>query len=288
MEIRIDQYAGFCPGVRKAIEMLETEIETGVSVVALGELIHNEREIDRLKNLGLHTVDQEAFQAGQVDSSEISDRKLFIRAHGISPQLRQKIERSKIAHVDGTCWLVKRSQEIVKDYYQQGYQIVIVGKKKHPEVQGLLGFCNNEGVVVYQPGDEENLEFSDRVLLVAQTTIDLSRFDYFQKKIEKGVGNLVVKNTICPVVTNRQRHIIEFAESNDVVVFVADPHSSNSQVLFKLCKEKNPRSYFVTTTDELKKDWFKGAKTVGLTGGASTPVWQLEEFKQQITKTLTH
>jgi len=288
MEVRIDPYAGFCPGVRRAIRMIENEIESGEPVAALGALIHNDREIERLKRLGLVAVDQEAFKTGQVDKSKISGRKLFIRAHGVSPQLRQKIESRKIEYLDGTCGLVNRSQRIVEDFYRQGYQIVIVGKKNHPEVEGLLGFCNGEGAVVYQPGDEEKVKLSDKVLLVAQTTIDVARFDYFQKKLEKGVDNLIVKNTICPVVTNRQRHVVEFAASNDVIIFVADVHSSNSQVLFNLCQQRNPRSHFATTPDELKKDWFKGAKTVGLTGGASTPVWQLEEFKQQITKTLTN
>ncbi len=288
MEIRIDPYAGFCPGVRRAIKIVENEIQSGKPIVALGSLIHNDREIERLSQLGLLSVDQNEFEADEQRAEEVSGRKLLIRAHGISPQLRKKIEEQGISYIDGTCGLVKKSQRIVEKYYRQGYQIVIVGKKKHAEVIGLLGFCNNEGVVVYQPGDEEKIDFKDKILLVAQTTIELDRFDYFSKKLKKGVDNLEVKNTICPVVTRRQNHMIEFAEANDVVIFVADPGSSNSQVLYKLCLSKNPRSYFVTTPEELSPDWFNDAETVGLTGGASTPIWQLEEFKQQITKLLTH
>ena len=146
----------------------------------------------------------------------------------------------------------------------------------------MLGFCERQGTVVYAPGDEKKVAIKKKIVLIAQTTIEEERFDYFAKKLQKGVDELILKNTICPVVTKRQSQIVEFAKENDLIIFVAGRESSNSKVLFELCRGVNERSYLVSSFEEVKPEWFVDVETVGLTGGASTPIWQLEEFKQKL------
>ncbi len=282
MKVTIDENAGFCPGVIHAIDVAETKLKEGVPVAALGALIHNKREVTRLKNAGLREVDQEDFEQGKGDWEKLKDNTLLIRAHGISPKLRKKIEDQEISYIDATCARVVRSQKLVAKYYQDGYQVIIVGKNNHPEVKGLLGFCNGDGIIVYDRGDEEKIDLNKKTLLIAQTTVDEERFEYFRKKLTKGVDDIVIKKTICPVVTKKQLQILEFARKNDVIIFVAGKQSSNSKVLFKMCQRNNPRTHFVSSVDELRSEWFENAQSVGITGGASTPQWQLRQVENKI------
>jgi (E)-4-hydroxy-3-methyl-but-2-enyl pyrophosphate reductase len=279
MKIYIDDKAGFCPGVLKAINIVEERLSSGKSVNALGSLIHNQNELDRLKKMGLKEVNQELVETNDVDWDQIKKDVLLIRSHGVSPKLLEQIEARKIAYIDGTCSRVIRSQKLIRQYFNDGYEIVIVGKANHPEVKALMGYCDNKGIVVLQPGDEKNIKHKKKLLLIAQTTIDEDTFEYFAKRLTKGVDNLVVKNTICSVIQNRHEQVIKLARENDVVIFVAGENSSNSQVLFEISRKQNPKSYFISSADELKFEWFESARTVGITGGASTPYWQLNEVK---------
>ena len=282
MKINIDAYAGFCPGVRKAIQLAEQQIKAGKKVAALGSLIHNERELERLRQLGLNQIDQDQFEKGKATSGSLNETLLLIRAHGISPQLSEQIKTQNINCLDATCSLVTRSQKLIQQYCEQGFEIVIVGKKDHPEVKALQGYCQDRVLVVFSRGDERKILQKEKVLLIAQTTIEEDRFNYFTKKIMKGVDELVVKNTICPIVKNRQQQVVNFSKQNDVVVFVASRNSSNSKILFELCRKSNPRCHFVSSIAEINREWFSEANSIGLTGGASTPVWQLLEFKKLI------
>ena len=282
MKINIDEKAGFCPGVIKAVNIVEERLSSGKSVNALGSLIHNQNELGRLKKLGLKEVNQDLVETNEVDWDQLEKDVLLIRSHGVSPKLLEQIEAHKIPYVDATCSRVVRSQKLVHQYFNDGYTIVIVGKAYHPEVKALMGFCDNKGIVVLKPGDENKIKHKKKLLLIAQTTIAKDTFEYFAKQLTKGVDNLVVKNTICSIVQNRHEQVINLARENDVVIFVAGKNSSNSQVLFEISRKQNPRSYFISSADELKFEWFEDAKTVGITGGASTPHWQLNEVKQII------
>ncbi len=284
MKVTIDEKAGFCPGVLKAINIVEDRLSSGKSVNALGSLIHNQNELDRLEKLGLKEVNQDLVETNEVDWEQLEKDVLLIRSHGVSPKLLEQIEAQKMPYVDATCSRVVRSQKLVQRYYNDGYTIIIVGKAYHPEVKALMGFCDNKGIVVLKPGDEKKIKHKNKLLLIAQTTIDQDMFEYFAKRLTKGVDNLVVKNTICSFVRNRHEQVENLARENDVVIFVAGKNSSNSQVLFEISRKQNPKSYFVSSTDELKSEWFDNVKTVGITGGASTPRWQLNEVKQIINK----
>ena len=254
----------------------------------MGSLIHNQKEIDRLKKLGLKEIDQTSAEEGSTNWEALKNEVLLIRSHGLAPQMLEEIKRHQVRYVDATCSRVVRSQKLIRQYYQAGYTIVIVGKESHPEVKALLGFCSNKGVVVLKPGDEEKIKNKKKLFLVAQTTIDEKTFNYFAKQLTKGVDNLVVKNTICSIVRSRQEQVRKLAQENEVVIFVAGKNSSNSQVLFAIARQQNPRSYFISSSDELKKAWFEAVQTVGITGGASTPRWQLMEIKQKIQNEYSH
>jgi len=282
MKINIDETAGFCPGVIKAINIVEDRLSSGKSVNALGSLIHNQNELDRLKKLGLKEVNQDLVETNEVDWDQLKKDSLLIRSHGVSPKLLEQIEAHKIPYVDATCSRVVRSQKLTEKYFKQGYTIVIVGKANHPEVKALMGFCDNKGIVVLKPGDENKIKQNKKLLLIAQTTIGEDTFEYFAKQLTKGVDNLAVKNTICSIVQNRHEQMIKLARMNDVVIFVAGKNSSNSQVLFEISRKQNAKSYFISSADELKSEWFENAETVGITGGASTPRWQLNEVKKII------
>ena len=282
MKITVDEKAGFCPGVINAINIVEKNLKNNKSISALGSLIHNQKEIDRLKNLGLNEIDQNLLEDNKIDWDRVRKDELLIRSHGLSPELLNRIEQHDIKYIDATCPRVAHSQKIIQQYHKKAYTIVIVGKVHHPEVKALMGFCDNKGIVVLNKGDEKKIKYKKKLLLVAQTTINEERFEYFAKELMKGVDELVVKNTICSIVKNRHEQVANLARKNDVIIFVAGKNSSNSQVLFEKSKQHNLNSFFISSPDELKSQWFKNIKTIGITGGASTPRWQLDEVKMKI------
>ena len=288
MKVIIDEKAGFCPGVIHAINIVEKRLKDGKSITALGSLIHNQREIDRLKNSGLNEVDQDLVENKKINWDRLKRDVLLIRSHGISPRLLEQIEHHKVTYIDATCARVVHSQKTIQQYHKNGYTIVIVGKANHPEVKALMGFCENKGIVVLNAGDEKKIKHRKKLLLAAQTTIDEETFEYFAKQLMKGVDELVVKNTICSIVQNRHEQVANLARENDVVIFVAGKNSSNSQVLFAMCQRQNPNSFFISATNELKHQWFKNVETVGITGGASTPRWQLNEVKEKVESEYSH
>ncbi len=288
MKVIVDEKAGFCPGVIHAINIVEKRLKDGKSITALGSLIHNQREIDRLKNLGLNEIDQDLVENKKIDLVQLKKDVLLIRSHGISPKLLEQIEQHEVTYIDATCARVVHSQKLIQQYYKNGYTIVIVGKANHPEVKALMGFCENNGIVVLNSGDEKKIKHRKKLLLVAQTTIDEETFEYFAKQLMKGVDELVVKNTICSIVRNRHEQVANLARENDAVIFVAGKNSSNSQVLYKMCRQQNPNSFFISSTNELKHQWFKNVETVGITGGASTPRWQLNEVKEKVESEYSH
>jgi len=251
-------------------------------LVALGSVIHNEKEIDRLKALGLSVIPQEQWAPDQSFKNRLNGDSVLIRSHGAPPEIVNYFEQESIPFINATCSRVVRVQRLIRNYADQGYQIVVVGKPNHPEVVGLLGNAGALGVLVYNPEDIDRVDLKRKTLLVAQTTIDDDRFQSFAINLKKGVKELVVKNTICPVITSRHTHIAQFARSHDVIVMIAGRHSSNSLVLFNLCQTQNSRSYFISDAEELQPSWVENAATVGVTGGASTPRWQLIQVRDAI------
>ena len=274
MRILIDEFAGVCPGVDRAIRMIEEHLKSG-PVTALGSVIHNAYEVNRLSELGLKTREQEILEQ-ENGLKKVRSEKLFIRTHGVPKAYYEKLNREHADYVDGTCPIVKRLQRTVQRHYEEGYQIIIVGKAHHPEVMGLLGFCENKGVVIRGEEDFSRIDMDKKSVLISQTTISQKRFFEIRDRLLERMPQLKVLDTTCRHITRRHDVLAEFASNVDIVFVVGGKKSSNTGVLYDICHRVNPRSYRIQSAGEIHPEWLHRDDVVGITGGASTPKWQLE------------
>ncbi len=272
MEVRIAENAGFCFGVKRAMNMAWDELENknGNKVYSLGPLIHNKQAVDKYKEKGLLEMDS-------LDKVP-NDSKLIIRSHGVAEDVYVQSESKNMDIVDTTCPFVKKIHEIVKEFSNNGYKIIIVGNATHPEIVGINGWCNNEAFVVNSEEDVDNIPFNnnDKYCVVSQTTANLEHFDKIVEKINSKTDNLTVKNTICFATKERQLSATDLAKEVDCMVVIGGKHSSNTQKLVNICKDIVP-TFSIETKEELQKDMFEGFKVAGVTAGASTPDWIIDE-----------
>ena len=273
MEVRIAENAGFCFGVKRAMNMAWDELENknGNKVYSLGPLIHNKQAVDKYKEKGLLEMDS-------LDKVP-NDSKLIIRSHGVAEDVYVQSESKNMDIVDTTCPFVKKIHEIVKEFSNNGYKIIIVGNATHPEIVGINGWCNNEAFVVNSEEDVDNILFNndDKYCVVSQTTANLEHFDKIVEKINSKTDNLTVKNTICFATKERQLSATDLAKEVDCMVVIGGKHSSNTQKLVNICKNIVP-TFSIETKEELQKDMFEGFKVAGVTAGASTPDWIIDEI----------
>ena len=273
MEVRIAENAGFCFGVKRAMNMAWDELENknGNKVYSLGPLIHNKQAVDKYKEKGLLEMDS-------LDKVP-NDSKLIIRSHGVAEDVYVQSESKNMEIVDTTCPYVKKIHDIVKEFYDNGYKVIIVGNANHPEIVGINGWCNNEAFVVNSEEDVDNIPFNnnDKYCVVSQTTANLEHFDKIVEKINSKTDNLTVKNTICFATKERQLSATDLAKEVDCMVVIGGKHSSNTQKLVNICKNIVP-TFSIETKEELQKDMFEGFKVAGVTAGASTPDWIIDEI----------
>jgi len=284
MRIVIDEKAGPCGGVKRVIRLAEQKLAAGEKVVSRGEVIHNNIEIARLEKLGLKTAQEDFIQS---ESRKDKDQKLLIRAHGVGPEVFRQAEEHGVEVIDGTCPVVTRSQKLANKYYEQGYQVVVIGKPKHPEVIAIVGHCNNQAKVVYNLADIENLDPDQRTFVMAQTTIDEHYFSEMLAAIQERVKTIEQRNTICAFVSNREEQLREFSKDCDVVLFVGGKNSSNTRVMHEVCRSINPRSHWIETSDDIDPSWLNETDTIGISGSASTPDWLIEEIAADVCKRFT-
>jgi 4-hydroxy-3-methylbut-2-enyl diphosphate reductase len=290
MIINIDENSGFCWGVVRTVEIAEKTLSENHdgNVYILGEIIHNPKEVERLERMGLKTINHE-----HLADLKGENVKVLIRAHGEPPSTYQKAKELGIELIDATCPLVTALQNRVKRFYDEGYQIVILGKPHHPEIIGLRGVCNDECVVIQSEEEAlEKVDFTRKTIFLSQTTMSKEKFHRIRQMLESKVKEihsfenykeqLVVKDTLCRAVIGREDNLRKFAQENDVVIFVAGRNSSNGKNLFGICCQANPNSYFIEDIAELKSEWFRGVQKVGITGATSTPRWYMEEVKKAI------
>lgn len=279
MKVEIDENSGFCFGVVNAIAKAEEELQQG-ELYCIGDIVHNNLEVDRLKGLGLRTIDHEAF-------ADLRDCRVLFRAHGEPPSSYALAEKNNIEVIDASCPVVLNLQQKIRAAYERvkanGGQIVIYGKRGHAEVNGLVAQTNGEALVVEREEDLKEIDFSRLVIVFSQTTKSLDGF----KRIEELVracarGGVEVNDTICRKVANRIPQLREFAVRHDVVLFVSGEKSSNGKQLFAVCREANPRTYFVQGVADLSGEMFEGAESVGISGATSTPRWVMEEIKNAV------
>ncbi len=290
MTVTIDKSAGFCWGVIRTIDIAESELDTlqgNETLYVLGDIIHNPREIERLERRGLKTI-------SKTDLPNIRDGKVLIRAHGEPPSTFELAKKLSVELIDATCPVVWKVQERIKKFYDQGFQVVIYGKKDHAEVIGLVGQTNGTAIVINSLEGIDNIDLTKKTVLFSQTTMDKLTFYKIKEELQKRIKELVIdsfdqqasefhaKDTICGQVFGRDKKLREFAQQNDIMVFVAGRNSSNGKVLFHICEEANPRTYFVENESELQPEWFNGVERIGISGATSTPQWLMERIKQDI------
>ena len=277
IQVEIDNGSGFCFGVTTAIRKAEEELSKGNTLYCLGDIVHNGMECERLRQLGLVTINHD-------DLRTLRDTKVLLRAHGEPPATYQLAQQNHIEVIDATCPVVLQLQRRIKRQYQQhpDAQIVIFGKPGHAEVLGLVGQTDGHAIVIAHFEDVMQLDFSRDIYLYSQTTKSLEEFQRIVEYIEQHISADAVFqrfDTICRQVANRISNITSFAAKHDLVLFVCGRKSSNGKVLFNECKNVNPNTYLIEDADEIQLEWLQGVKTVGICGATSTPKWLMEECR---------
>ncbi len=280
MVIEIDERSGFCFGVVKAISKAEESIRAHHEVYCLGDIVHNQMEVSRLKALGLHSVKKEDFP-------KLAGQTVLIRAHGEPPSTYALAERYGVRLIDATCPVVASIQRKVKAAYEQmqavGGQVVILGKKGHAEVAGLTGQVDEQAIVVESVADLALVDFTRPVYLLSQTTQSLALFEQVKAEIlRRAQSEVVINDTICREVSNRNAHLAGFACRFDVVLFVSGRKSSNGQALFEICQKANPRSHHIEGPADIDPQWFENCKSVGICGATSTPEWLMAQVAEAV------
>jgi 4-hydroxy-3-methylbut-2-enyl diphosphate reductase len=284
--VEIDNGSGFCFGVTTAIKKAEETLANGEKLYCLGDIVHNGMECERLRGMGLITIDHDEF-------AQLHDATVLLRAHGEPPTTYELAQKNNITIIDATCPVVLALQKRIKkkfstiDDNSRTTDIVIFGKNGHAEVLGLVGQTNGKAIVIEHADDAKKLDFSHNIYLYSQTTKSLDEFhqiiEYCQQHIEEG-AIFQSFDTICRQVANRMPNICSFATRHDLILFVCGRKSSNGKVLYKACKEKNPRSYLIAGPDEIQPEWFEGMNSVGICGATSTPTWLMEKCKEKVEK----
>lgn len=286
IEIEIDNGSGFCFGVTTAIQKAEEELRKGTPLYCLGDIVHNGKECERLKALGLITINHEEFK-------QLHGVKVLLRAHGEPPETYEIARKNEIEIIDATCPVVLRLQQRIKQEYARhdkvGKQIVIYGKSGHAEVLGLVGQTSGQAIVIESLKEAEQLDFSKDIRLYSQTTKSLDEFwqivDYIKKHISPD-ASFEYYDTICRQVANRMPNIRSFAISHDLIFFVSGKKSSNGKILFNECCQVNANSHLIDDASEIDFNLLQEVRSIGICGATSTPKWLMEECKSAIQREL--
>ena len=280
VQIEIDNGSGFCFGVTTAIKKAEEELAAGKTLYCLGDIVHNGMECERLKQLGLVTINHE-------EMKQLHGVKVLLRAHGEPPSTYEMARENDIEIIDATCPVVLQLQRRIKKQYDAcpEAQIVIFGKPGHAEVLGLVGQTESKAIVIANVEEVKRLDFTRDIYLYSQTTKSLDEFhriiEYIQEHISPD-ATFKSFDTICRQVANRMPNISTFAARHDLVLFVCGRKSSNGKVLFNECKSVNPNSHLIEGPEEIKKEWLEGVNTIGICGATSTPKWLMEQCRDAI------
>lgn len=276
MEVRVASKAGFCYGVKRAIDMSkDTVCNKPGPIFSLGPLIHNPQVVARLGQLGVREIN---------DIRDINEGTLIIRSHGVEPSLINLAQKLGVEIVDATCPFVRRTQVVARNLMTKGYQVVIVGDKDHPEVQGILGWADGKAEVVENPREAVLLKAREKIGVLSQTTQYVDNFNAVVEALEKTGSVVRAFKTICSATSERQKAAQELACQVDVMIVVGGADSANTRKLASLCRACGTTTYHIEEADELEPAWFHGAKSAGLTAGASTPDWIIEEVKKRMSE----
>ncbi|MFN4084103.1 MAG: 4-hydroxy-3-methylbut-2-enyl diphosphate reductase [Bacteroidia bacterium] len=275
LNITIDDNSGFCFGVVFAIQMAEDILDETGHLYCLGDIVHNDEEVTRLKAKGLKIINHE-------DLKNIRNEQVLIRAHGEPPETYKLALENNIELVDASCPVVLKLQHRVREAYNDDEKIVILGKHGHAEVKGLVGQTNGQAIVIEEFDEIDKHNLPKKVQLFSQTTKSTKKLFGLKAELEKRGIEVDFNDTLCRQVSNRDIQLRDFAKKFDKIVFVAGKKSSNGKVLYDVCKENNPNTFFVSSKDEIDASWFKPNESVGICGATSTPQWQMEEIKEHL------
>jgi (E)-4-hydroxy-3-methyl-but-2-enyl pyrophosphate reductase len=275
MEIVLAESLGFCMGVKRAVDMAYRAIEKadGQPVVTLGPLIHNTQEIERLERDGITMADE---------SSIPENSTVVIRAHGVTPQALQSLKSRGLKIMDGTCPYVHYSQRKALELYESGYSVVIAGDRNHPEIRGILGLINDDAHVVKTVDDVRQLPTFERVGVIAQTTISPKKYQAILDALREKTRELKVCETICDATEENQKAIRELSSEVDLLYVIGGRHSANSNKLVETAREKCPRATLIETAGEINSDDLRGVQRVGISAGASTPDWMIQQVVERL------
>ncbi|MGN0398126.1 MAG: 4-hydroxy-3-methylbut-2-enyl diphosphate reductase [Candidatus Fimimorpha sp.] len=277
MEVIVAKSAGFCFGVKRAVDRVYEEVanHSDEQIYTFGPIIHNEEVVRDLEERGVQVIDSEE------GLKSLEKGIVIIRSHGVSRGIYELLERLGIKVVDVTCPFVKKIHRIVDEKSKEGYRIVIIGNAKHPEVQGIIGWSNSEAFAVETDEDFNQLPFfeKEKICIVSQTTFNYKKFQYFVEKFSKKGYDISVLNTICNATHERQVEAKQIAGQVDGMIVIGGKHSSNTQKLFEICKKECYNTCYIQTVEDLDLSWGESLKKVGITAGASTPNKIIEEVQ---------
>lgn len=286
MSVIIDENAGFCFGVVKAIAAAEEQLKKSHQLYCLGDIVHNNEEVQRLSQMGLKVIDHRQL-------AELPSTTVLIRAHGEPPSTYQLAQSRQVTLIDATCPIVLALQKKIREGYESmrtvGGQVVIFGKQGHAEVIGLNGQTENTAIIVSSPDDVEQIDFSRPIRLYSQTTKSRDEYSRLVENIKSriemspdGTDDFVVFNTICSRVANRVTQLETFARGVDMLLFVSGANSSNGHYLYECCRKVQSDTHMISSSDEIDPTWLEGKTTVGISGATSTPRWLMEQIKSKI------
>jgi 4-hydroxy-3-methylbut-2-enyl diphosphate reductase len=275
LHVTIDKSSGFCFGVVYAIDMAEDILDQEEYLYCLGDIVHNDEEVERLKAKGLRIINHDQLK-------ELSNEKVLIRAHGEAPSTYELALNNNLTLIDASCPVVLKLQNRIKNSHDDGDQILIFGKHGHAEVIGLQGQTDGKATVFMDIAELDNVELPSKFTLYSQTTKSVDKFYQIKEELISRGYEVKANDTICRQVSNRYEELEKFVNDFDKIVFVSGKKSSNGKVLYDVCKKYNPNSYFISNVEELDKTWFQPNDKVGICGATSTPMWLMEQVKAEL------
>ena len=278
MEVVLAKSSGFCFGVKRAVDRVYEQLADHKKIYTYGPIVHNEDVVKDLEKQGVRVLNTEE------ELGALTEGSVVIRAHGVPKRVYEIMEQRGIECIDATCPFVKRIHKIVEKESTEGRHIIIVGNAKHPEVEGIMGWCKNPATVI--ESKEEALDFKgspdDKYCVVSQTTFNYKKFQELVEIFQKKGYDIIVANTICSATEERQKEASELAAKADVMIVIGGTHSSNTRKLYELCKSECENTYYIQTLADLQLELPNSVELVGITAGASTPNKIIEEVQNYV------
>ena len=278
MEVVLAKSSGFCFGVKRAVDRVYEQLADHKKIYTYGPIVHNEDVVKDLEEQGVRVLNTEE------ELGALTEGSVVIRAHGVPKRIYEIMEQRGIECIDATCPFVKRIHKIVEKESTEGRHIIIVGNAKHPEVEGIMGWCKNPATVI--ESKEEALDFrgspDDKYCVVSQTTFNYKKFQELVEIFQKKGYDIIVANTICSATEERQKEASELAAKADVMIVIGGTHSSNTRKLYELCKSECENTYYIQTLADLQLELPNSVELVGITAGASTPNKIIEEVQNYV------